>query len=152
MKMEPKSIILGLKELRNHRLFQPVWLRQMIKFAIVGAFNTVLDIGLYYILTRFLLLYYLLAKALSFGVAVTSAFILNRKFTFRDKSPNQMKQYIRFWLVALGGVGLNLLIVYLLVEKARLFDMVAVLIAVAIVFFWNFTMSRLWVFRIQSKN
>lgn len=145
--MESQSNILGLGWLRNHRLLRPLWLRQVIKFVLVGAFNTVLDVGLYYVLTRFLFLYYLLAKALSFAVAVTSSFILNRRFTFRNTDPNKMTQYIRFWLVALIGLGLNTFILYILVEKAGWFDLYAVIAAVFIVFFWNFTLSRFWVFR-----
>lgn len=145
--MEAKSSFSTFGRVKNHPLLRPVWLRQMIKFSMVGAFNTCLDIGIYYILTRFFLFYYLLAKTLSFSVGVVSSFILNRRFTFRNREPAKTKQFARFWVVALGGLGLNALIVYLLVDKAHWFDLTAVIGAVFIVFFWNFLLSRFWVFR-----
>lgn len=122
--------------------------KQFIKFAIVGVGGTLIDWIFYYILTRWLGIYYLLAKTLSFIIAAINNYIWNRIWTFRSKEKNITGEFIKFFLVSLVGLGLNVLIMYLAVDKLKISDFWGLILATAIVMFWNFFANKLWTFRL----
>jgi len=58
---------------------------RLIKFAIVGTSGVVVNLGLLYILVEWFGLYYMLAAVISIGSSVLSNYILNDKWTWRDR-------------------------------------------------------------------
>lgn len=125
--------------------------KQFFRFCLVGGFNTTLAFYLYFLLTRKLHLYYLLANTISFFISVTISFFLNKKWTFKNKEEQTHKQYLKFWLMALCGLGINEIIIFLLVDRAHLYDFLAMVIATGVILFWNFFMGKHWVFK-TSQN
>jgi putative flippase GtrA len=126
--------------------------RQFIKFCVVGGINTVLDFGLYYLMTRHVAYFaghYVLATSLSFGVAVISSFCLNTFWTFSAGGAGWHKRAPQFFAVALIGMGFNDLIMYMVVAAGG-HDMVGKVSAVALVTAWNFLAHRYWTFKIRS--
>ncbi len=118
---------------------------QLAKFAIVGLIGAVINLGVY----RLLLhagLHYLLAAACSFLVAVTSNYIWNRVWTFRDRRGGVAAQGARFFVVSALALGANLLILHLLV-RAGTGKFVGQAIAIVLVTPVNFVGNRLWSFR-----
>jgi len=120
---------------------------QFLRFGIVGASSTVIDWGFYFALTRLFGIYYLLAKALSFLVAVCNSYFWNRRWTFRSTHPDQLRQFAKFLTTNLIGLGLNTSIMYLVVSRMGLTDYVGLPVATALVTIWNFTASKFWTFR-----
>ncbi len=121
--------------------------RQFIKFALVGISSTVIDWGIYLVLTRFLGIYYLMAKILSFSIAVINSYIWNRRWTFRSNDPQKLREFIKFLIIAFVGVILNTLIMYIVVDFIRLSDIYGLFFASAIVMFWNFTANKYYTFK-----
>jgi putative flippase GtrA len=122
---------------------------QFVKFAAVGAFNTVLDFAVYLLLTRssaFWSARIVAAATVSFLVGVTSSFILNNFWTFRQDASGWRRRAPKFLAVAVGGLVWNDLILHLLTQ-AGVHDITAKLIGTAIVLFWNFTLQKTWTFR-----
>lgn len=75
---------------------------------------------------------------MGFSVAVLSNFFLNRYFTFTAMQADMKLQFMKFIVVALVGLGLNNLIVYVISElKAKNFYFSKAL-ATGVVMFWNF--------------
>ncbi|MBU4332084.1 GtrA family protein [Patescibacteria group bacterium] len=123
-------------------------LKQFIKFAIVGACCAVIDFGIYLILTRFANFNYLIANLISFSLAATANFIFNKFWTFRDYAKKRLHvQYIKFIIIAVCGLFLNELILYLLTDKLDLHDILSKTAATVIILSWNFTMQRAWTFK-----
>lgn len=132
----------------------PGWLRQFVKFAIVGGTGTVINFLVFSLIiwlggramsSRSLELE-LLANGIAFCVAVVCNFLLNRSWTFRSKSRTAMR-FGRFFLVSLVGLGLNLLIYALLHKYAGLGPHLTQLLTILFVMPFNFVGSKLWAFR-----
>ncbi len=134
-----------------NKLLQKQIVRQFIKFSLIGSFNAFLDFSIYIFLTRVFFLYYLLANLISFFITVCVSFILNKKWTFRDKNSKVGLQYVKFWIMAVCGLGFNELILFSLVKYLNTYDLLAKVIAIGIVLFWNFFIGRYWVFK-QNTN
>ncbi|OGY83747.1 MAG: hypothetical protein A3F54_05195 [Candidatus Kerfeldbacteria bacterium RIFCSPHIGHO2_12_FULL_48_17] len=122
-------------------------INQFFIFACIGVFNTIIDFSVYFALTRFLALYYILANFFSFATATTFSFFTNKRFTFRDRSLATPGQYMKFFVVTGIGFFLNTTILFLSVDYFKLHDIAAKILAVGIVLFWNFSINKLWTFR-----
>ena len=121
--------------------------QQFFKFCVVGTIGAIIDIGGLYILVEFFGLHYLLGAAISFTLAVINNYLLNKYWTFQNKSKNHTKQFICFLLVSIGGLLINLGIMYLLVEILFVWYLLAKAVASIIVLFWNFLMNKYITFK-----
>ncbi len=127
-------------------LIQRRVVRQFIKFGIVGVSSTVIDWGIFYLLNHFAV-YYLTAKVLSFSVAVFNSFFWNRRWTFRSQNPNRSKEFTKFLVIALVGLSINALIMYIAVSVFGTRKIVGLIFATGIVTFWNFLANKFYTFR-----
>lgn len=127
-------------------LKQQTTLQQFIKFGLIGLLNTFVDLIAYIFFTRVLFCHYLVAAFLAFVIAATSSFILNSYWTFviQDKLK---ERYLKFFLVALGGLLWTELFLYILVDKFFWFDLWAKIFTVLVVVNWNFFLQKYWTFK-----
>ena len=84
----------------------PDLIRQFLRFGVVGVIGFVVDAGTLAILLNLGLGLGLYGgRVVSFLLAMTVTWALNRRFTFRDDNPEKAKQWARFAVVAtLGGL------------------------------------------------
>lgn len=116
----------------------------------VGVTSTIVDVGVYTLLTRttdFFFRYYLLANAISFVTALINSYTLNRQFTFRDNHRKVAVQFTKYAGVYIVGLGLSEAILYTLVDYFEVYDLTAKGVAIAIVLFWNFIGSKFFIFK-----
>ena len=121
------------------------WL-QLVKFAAVGASGYVVNLAVFAVLAQALGLHHLLAAVGAFCVAVSSNYFWNRHWTFRERRGHVYHQGLRFLIVSLGGLALNLSFLRGLValDVGKIF---AQAIAAACVMPFTFTANKLWSFR-----
>ena len=128
--------------------------KRFVKFAIVGTIGFVIDTGALYLLVFLLHLNgeneRLLAKAISFTLAVISNFTWNRRWTYPESRSKPIgKQMAQFFAMNLLGLGINLIVFKiadsLLVPLVdlRLALAGAQVAAVTVAMFWNFGANRL---------
>lgn len=122
-------------------------IRQFIKFGLVGLSSTVIDWGIYLVLERFFSIFYLMAKILSFSVAVFNSFYWNRRWTFRSADPQKLRQLIKFLMIASVGLVLNALVMFVAVDKIKLHDIYGLILATGFVTFWNFLANKFYTFK-----
>jgi putative flippase GtrA len=70
----------------------------------------------------------------------------NRLWTFQSHNTHIAREYLSFFAVALVGLGINNLIIWLLTDKLKLNFYLSKLFAIGIVILWNFTMNFLYTF------
>lgn len=136
---------------------------RFLKFAIVGAIGSAIDIGVMNLLTQLLDLRLVLAGSISFTCAVINNFTLNRYWTYPDsRSKPLVHQLGMFALVNSIGIGIRIPILHF-VEPAMagMFESMAhlshpeaeslaknatLLVAIAVVMTWNFFVNRYWTY------
>ncbi|MFA7662929.1 MAG: GtrA family protein, partial [Patescibacteria group bacterium] len=91
-----------------------------IKYGLVGTSGAVIDLGLLYLLVEFLNFNPVVAGSISFILAVVNNFYWNKIWTFENTSKDYGKQFGKFLLVSLAGLGLTAILMYLGVEVLRL--------------------------------
>jgi putative flippase GtrA len=103
--------------------------REEVRFLIVGVVNTIVGYGLFAV---FLLFFpYLVSLYLSYAVAVSLAFVLHRRFTFRVRG-NVLVDFVRFVGVYVVSLAVNTVVLPVLVELVGLHPLVAQGVALVI--------------------
>lgn len=124
--------------------------KQFVKFGLVGSSNMLIDISIYWLLTRMFDIYYMLAAVSSFVVAVTWSFYMNRRWTFRHNGSDTSKQYVKFFVVNTIVMILNLSSLFVFVDIFGFYDL-AVKLAAAVVFaLINFSFNKFWTFKVHK--
>ena len=143
---------------------------RFVRFAVVGASGSLVDIGVMNLLTLVFHLPLVIAGSISFVCAVTNNFIGNRYWTYPDSRTRSVRQqWTQFFMVSIAGLLFRLVWVRVLympfgnigvdVLRAigaadsmadagtrRLGTNIAQFFAVWIVMVWNFLANRYWTY------
>jgi len=125
---------------------------EFLKFGAVGTFNCGVDWGLFYLLNWLLKGNYLLAKALSFTISAISAYLLNRYWTFKSKDTDVLKQSLKYFVVSVVGLLINLIIMYVVVGIFHQRKIFGLILATGLVAFWNYFCNKFWTFKDTLKK
>ena len=121
-------------------------LGRFLRFGLVGSSGVFVDMAVLYLLHDPSTLAWGLtrSKILAAEVAIINNFLWNDAWTFGDMSRQQrgwrrrLRRFLKFNLVCLMGLILNVLILNLLFNVFKINYLLANLIAIALVTFWNF--------------
>ncbi len=131
---------------RNHR-----FLVDVIRFGLVGVVAGVVDIGLLNLLYLKVNANLYVATGLAFVIASVVAYGLNNRWTYRRLGlPFGAQNLIKYTVIGTVGLALTEGVMHILVSGQGLNYNLAKIIAIAVVFFWNFFGNRYWTFRDKS--
>lgn len=122
-------------------------LLRFIRFGVVGCSGMIIDFGVTWLCKEKFRWNKYLSNSLGFVIAATNNYLWNRLWTFQSQSEAVAREYISFVVIAVIGLGLNNLIIYLLHERLHLNFYLSKLIAIGCVTLWNFTMNYVFTFR-----
>jgi dolichol-phosphate mannosyltransferase len=119
---------------------------RFIQFCLVGLTGVVVDMGLLFLLSDPTMLAWPLtrSKIIASELAIINNFLWNDLWTFGDitrRQPSkrqQLKRFIKFNLICLAGLVLNVILLNLFFNVFGLNRYLANFCAIAIVTFWNF--------------
>ncbi len=147
-KLTFKQQLLYLQHLRRLYIYKFGLWSQLTQFLAVGAIGTVVNLAA---LTALSAVHVPLraAVALAIWVAMSSNFVLNRRFSFSfARAGSWWGQYVRFVAASIGGALINYAVTVLLLGHIRgLLPQVAALAGIAMGTGINFAASRYLVFR-----
>jgi len=117
-----------------------------LKFSISGLCGVLINFSLTYLLKEKLYLNKYFSNSFSLSIALITNYILNRFWTFQLNSEPIYYQFLKFLLVIIVSVFLNHIIVYLSHKYLKINFYFSKLIAVLLVFIWNFIMHSFFTF------
>lgn len=128
-----------------------IFAKHAAKYYAVGASGVLVNLGLLFYLTEYVGLWYFLSYTIAISISITSNFLLNKIWTFRDSINSQrtLVMYGKFVGVSILGMAIQLGSVYLLVESMSVYYMLAALISICIAGAINFMINRRWTFGIK---
>lgn len=121
---------------------------RMLKFGLIGASGVGVNMGLLYLLTEYIGLYYLYSAVIAIETSIISNFVLNDLWTFYDRGESGGRavigRFTKFHLVSLVGMGINLGLLWVFTEIFGIHYLLSNLFAIGIVFLWNYGANILW--------
>jgi putative flippase GtrA len=127
-------------------IFSKTFILKFLKFAAVGVTGVAVDFGTTYLFKEIVKIPKYVANAIGFTVAATTNYFLNRVWTFESTNPHIAFEYFKFFTIALVGLGINTLILWILVSKFKKHFYLSKLFAIAVVTIWNFLMNMIFTF------
>lgn len=115
----------------------------IIKFGITGLSGMVVDFGTTWLIREKLKWNQYFANTCGFTLAVINNYLINRYWTFQS-SQYWVPEFGRFVLFSVIGLLLNNLLLYLFHEKAGIRFYFSKVMAIGVVFIWNFLTN--WLF------
>ena len=137
----------GKKEIGGFSLFA----KQAIKYYSVGGSGVLVNLGILYALTDFMGLWYIASQVIAISLSISSNFLFNRFWTFSGSIEEKRNSvmYVKFLIVSLIGMGIQLGITSVLVEGAAVYYMYAAGVGIAIAGAINYVVNRRWTFGIK---
>ena len=134
------------------------WLVQFIKFGMVGVTNTLISLGITYLVQFIFFLSgtgidnrpcRIISTAVGFIAGVINSFVLNRKYVFKSgQEQEKRKLFVRVFICYGGTYLLSVFIMEILFVKVFLVGtIVATLLRYLITIPLNFIANKLWAFK-----
>ena len=125
------------------------YVKQFVSFGLIGGLNTVLSLGIYWLVV-YLGGHYLLGSVIGFVITVFISYVLNNIFTFKgDEKPvwslkNLIKVYVSY---ALTGLILNNILLWLWIDVLGINRNLAPVINLFFTIPLNFLLNKFWAYR-----
>jgi dolichol-phosphate mannosyltransferase len=126
-----------------------IW--RILKFCLVGISGIFVNEGLLWILAQLAGFPLVMASPISIECSIISNFTLNNFFTFHDRRSLALKstlyRLLKFNLVSLGGLGINLGVLLFFTDVVGVYYLVANLFGIVVAFMWNYILSTWWTWK-----
>jgi dolichyl-phosphate beta-glucosyltransferase len=124
----------------------------VVKYSVIGVMGTIIDIGGLFVLVNYFRFPVLAAATISFLLAVTNNYVFNKNWTFKSRSTNNRKLFIKFLIVHVIGLSINLSGIFVLVNLLGVWYIFAKIFITFFVLIWNFLANKLWTFRTKDQK
>lgn len=125
-----------------------ILLSDLFLYLIVGALATIVEWSGFWIFFDMLQIQYLLATALAFVFSTFANWLLGRILVFRGKqNQSLLKELLSIYLTSIGGLLLNLGIMYVMVDFCSIREMIAKITATVLVFSYNYLIRKKLIYK-----
>lgn len=126
--------------------------RETISYLVVGVLTTIVSLAVYYGLVLTTLnpdnaVQLQIANIISWIAAVSFAYIANRKYVFRSKNPDILREAGSFFASRIGTLIMDMLLMFIMVTLLGVSDKIAKLVVQVVITIANYLFSKLFVFR-----
>lgn len=125
---------------------------EIINYLIVGVLTTIVSLATYFICTETFLdpnkkLELQIANIISWVFAVAFAYFTNRKYVFKSKNKNMLKEASSFVGSRILSLLMDMFTMFIIVSVLHLNDKIGKLVSQVIVTVANYILSKLFVFK-----
>ena len=133
---------MAIGEQRSSRF--SLFAKHAFQYYLVGASGVLVNLSLLYALKEYVGLWYLVSSAIAIYLSMTTNFILNKAWTFKDSMAKQRTifMYVKFIGISLVGMIIQLGFNYIFVDRLAMYYILAALISILIASGVNFVLNR----------
>jgi dolichol-phosphate mannosyltransferase len=133
---------------------KPGKMKEFMKFAVVGGSGVLVNMGCFFVFTRFAGVRIEFASPMAIEISILSNFLLNNAWTFRRRDPDFKftGRILRYHLVTAVAGLVNYLTLLLLANVFGLNDLISSMIGIFLGMFINFFLNSMWTWRISDSD
>lgn len=124
--------------------------KEAILYLVFGVLTTLINIVVYALSTRILLIDVYVSNVIAWILSVLFAYITNRKYVFNSKADalnQKIKELLSFYSCRLLTFGIDMLLMYILIDLISINDMISKVIVNIIIIILNYILSKFLVFK-----
>ena len=127
-------------------------IKELIAYIIVGICVSIVSLGSYYLLTILFLdpnnpIQLQISNVISWILACTAAYFLNRIFVFKSKDKNLLKEGTKFYLARLSTLLIDMLLMFIFVTLLKYNDKIVKVFVQIVIVLSNYLVSKFLVFK-----
>lgn len=126
-------------------------MKELIIYGIVGGITTLIDIIVYWLVSRFLFVPVVPSTIIAWIVAFIFAYWSNRKFVFHSHNP-VIPEAFQFFICRVSTGILDVVIMYVFADVLGLYDVAVKITSNIIVIILNYIASKLFIFRNKENK
>lgn len=126
--------------------------RAITFFLGIGALTALVYFALFTVIWQLLHIDYRIAVTISYLIAISFHFLMNRRVTFRVARGNFIPHIMKYAVTAFMNYLITILIVEFSVKLLLLSPYLGVLIAVGVTVVTGYLMLKFWVFQISGRQ
>ncbi len=119
-------------------------MEKLLKFGLVGIFNTLITIISFGILVK-LGMNYLVANTIAYLIGVANSYYWNKNWVFKPNNKST-SMFFKFLTVNLIVLAFNTLCLFILVDKLTFNAFIAQIFAIGVGMVINFILNKIWTF------
>lgn len=128
---------------------------EIVNYLIVGVLNTIVSwaaffICAYTVLDAQIVWQNMLLSVISWAVGVVFGYFMNRKYVFKSKEPDIMKEFLQFSGGRVSTWILDMVMMVLLVNVLHINEAVSKIFVSVLVMIGNYVISKLFVFKKEA--
>lgn len=127
-------------------------IRHLMSYFVVGLVATLVEWVSFWLLDYIIGIQYLIATIIAMIISTYSNWQLGRLMTFKNATKgNILIEIGKIYIVSIGGIVLNVLFMWIMVDKFDMNEMLSKVIATGLVFFYNYFIRTLFIYK-DNKN
>ncbi len=121
---------------------------QFFRYLFVGGISSVVDGGILYLFTR-CGLFYMASTVVGFLAGLMTNYVLSKMLIFAMSKAklDLLAEFSAYGLIGVIGLGLTMLIMYVLTEFLGFYYMFSKIVAMFLVLLWNYTARKFFLYR-----
>jgi len=123
-------------------------IKDFLLYLIVGLIATLTEWGLFYLFDK-AALHYTVATVIAHILSTFVNWLAGRILVFKDNRSSAIKEILGIYMASIVGLLLNLLIMWLAVDLLSFGEMISKIVATAIVFFYNFLVRKIFIYKVR---
>lgn len=129
--------------------------QELIAYGIVGVLTTLLNLAVYFVLTSWLGVHYILSDIIAWVICFVFSFVTNKLYVFKSATwtfNTLLKEVAKFFTssVFTGIVDVGLL--YAMVDLMKINGTVSKLTDNVVIIILNYILRKLWVFKKKAEE
>lgn len=126
-----------------------------ILYLFFGGLSTLLNIVVFFCLNTLVKMNYQVANVIAWIVVVIFAYTTNKIWVFESKTSSKselIKETLSFIIARLITLGMEFVLLYVLIEKLHILEIISKIIINVVVIIVNYLFSKIFIFNSQKKN
>ncbi len=120
--------------------------KEFLLYLIVGVIATVSEWVIFFLLNK-VALHYIIATAVAYILSTLVNWMAGRLLVFKKGKQSVLKEIGEIYIASIIGLLLNLLIMWVAVDLLCANEMMAKVLATALVFIYNFLVRKKWIYK-----
>ena len=123
-------------------------IKRLMSYFVVGLLATLVEWGSFWVLDYAIGIQYLIATIIAMIISTFSNWLFGRLLTFRNaEKGNTLLEIGKIYITSFAGIGLNVLLMWIMVDKCTMNEMLSKVIATGFVFFYNYFIRTLYIYK-----
>jgi len=123
---------------------------RFFKFGIVGVINTLVTLGVYYLLI-YLGVNHMIANVIGYFMGSINGYLMSKLWVFGDKKKTVKESILKYYIIYGSSLLISTALLYLWVDILGISDKIAPILCLCVTVPYNFILQKLWAFRDKEQ-